>query len=71
VLNQSAALSAEGTSISRQRDLRERKNLPASVLTQMLRVGEAVAVGSLDGGLTQPGVFCFKVPPPDLPPRPE
>jgi type IV secretory system conjugative DNA transfer VirD4/TraG family protein len=54
-----------GASSSRQKALRDRKNLPSSILTQVLRRGEAVVIGSLDGGESMPGTYFLRVPKPE------
>lgn len=56
------SVDSEGHSLSRQQDVRERKNLPTTVLTQVLKTGQAVIIGSLDGGLTNPGTYYLEVP---------
>lgn len=50
VTSQGASLSKDGQGSSSQRDLHERKSLPTEILTQVLRRGEAVVIGVLDGG---------------------
>jgi hypothetical protein len=61
-------LAQEGSSVSKQQELRERKNLPGAILTQILKTGEAVVIGSLDGGRSLPGTFFMRVP--FVPPAP-
>jgi hypothetical protein len=52
----------DGLSMSRNTELRERKTLPTEVLTQVLKSGEAVIVGSLDGSVTKPSTMFLRVP---------
>jgi len=65
VVSRGTSIGKDGTSSSRQRELRERKNLPSTILTQVLKTGEAVVIGSLDGGKTTPSTYFLRVPPPD------
>ena len=53
--------SAAGFSISTQKDLREREQIPTHVLTQMLQLGEAVVIGSLDGRASPPALRFLRV----------
>jgi len=62
MISRSTSFGSEGYSSGRQRELRERKNLPTTILTQVLKTGEAVVIGSLDGGRTRPGTYFLKVP---------
>jgi len=62
VTSEGTSRGKEGLSSSTQKDLRERKNLPTMVLTQVLKKGEAVVLGSLDGGATLPAMRFLKVP---------
>ncbi len=62
VINQGSSVGQGGHGASTQRDLRERKNLPSTILTQVLKVGEGVVIGALDGGKTTPGTRFLKVP---------
>ena len=62
VLSRGTSLGKDGTSSSSNRELRERKNLPSTVLTQVLMTGQAVVIGSLDGGTTLPGTYFLQVP---------
>jgi hypothetical protein len=64
MLSRGLSNSRDGSSLSQQRDLRERKNLPTAVLTHVLRRGQAVVIGSLDGGETVPGTYYMNVPRP-------
>jgi hypothetical protein len=64
IISRSRNFSAGGGSAGQSHELRERPNLPKSVLTQVLRRGEAAVIGSLDAGQTQPGTFFLQVPPP-------
>jgi hypothetical protein len=50
------------TTGGRQTELRERKSLPTSILTQVLRTGQGAFIGSFDGGDTRPGTFFLSVP---------
>jgi hypothetical protein len=51
----------DGMGSSTQQELRERKGLPTHILTQVLTTGQAVVLGSLDGGSTT-GRYFIKVP---------
>jgi hypothetical protein len=62
IISKGRSLGQDGSSISRNRELRERKNLPSTILTQVLKVGQAVAIGSLDGGRTPPSTQFLAVP---------
>jgi hypothetical protein len=62
VVNQGSNIGGQGHGASTQHDLRERKNLPSTILTQVLKVGEGVVIGALDGGATSPGTRFLKVP---------
>jgi len=64
VYERSKSSGGSGASSSTQRSLKDRKNLPSSILTQVLRRGEAVVIGSLDGGVTTPGTHFLRVPAP-------
>lgn len=61
VLSDSTTRSQTGTDYGQQRDWQERKNLPSSVMTQVLRTRQGVVVGSLDGGETS-GTYFLEVP---------
>jgi hypothetical protein len=65
VYSSGGSLSKDGHSINTQRDLRERPNLPSTVLTQVLKRGEAVVIGSLDAGASTPGTYFLRVPKPE------
>jgi len=52
----------DGLSTSRQKELRERDNLPSMVLTQILAKGDGVILGSLDGMKTSPTMHLVRVP---------
>jgi hypothetical protein len=65
MVSSSSSYQAGGKSAGRSQDLRERRNLPTAILTQVLRTGEAVVIGSLDGGATLPGMFFMRVPKPE------
>lgn len=67
VLSRSTSIGKDGSSATKQREMRERKNLPSTILTQVLKTGEAVVIGSLDGGKTTPGTYFLRVPPPPEP----
>ncbi|MFI7543447.1 TraM recognition domain-containing protein [Actinoplanes sp. NPDC049599] len=58
-----ASYQAGGGGYSSQRSLQEHKELPTTVLTQVLPRGFGVAVGSLDGNKTRPGATAFEVGP--------
>lgn len=62
VTGEGTSRSKDGLSTSRQKELRERDNLPSMVLTQVLAKGEAVILGSLDGMRTSPTMHLVKVP---------
>jgi hypothetical protein len=64
VLSRSTTIGKEGSSAGKQRELRERKNLPTTILTQVLRTGDAVVIGSLDGGRSRPGTYFVRIPRP-------
>lgn len=59
--SQGTSQQKDGLGSSTQRDMRERKGLPTSVLTQVLERGQAVVVGSLNGGVSIERSF-LKVP---------
>lgn len=52
---------AQGLGSSTQKDLKERKVLPAHVLTQLVETGQGVVIGSLDGR-QNPSTYFFDVP---------
>jgi hypothetical protein len=62
IVSRSHSVGAGGASAGRSRELRERPNLPPAILTQVLRTGEGVVIGSLDGGATRPAVRFLRVP---------
>ena len=62
VTGEGTSRSKDGLSTSRQKELRERDNLPSMVLTQVLSKGEGVILGSLDGMGTVPAMRLVKVP---------
>jgi hypothetical protein len=62
IFNRGSNVGGQGYGASTQRDLRERKTLPTAVLTQVLKVGEGVAIGTLDGGTSTPSTRYVKVP---------
>jgi hypothetical protein len=62
VRTQSTSIGGDSHSLSLQRDLRVRTNLPTTVLTQVVKTGQGVVIGSLDGGKTTPGTFYLQVP---------
>jgi type IV secretory pathway TraG/TraD family ATPase VirD4 len=51
----------DGTGSSTNTELRERKALPTTVLTQVIQRRQAAVVGSLDGG-NKPKTYFVKVP---------
>jgi hypothetical protein len=61
VTSQGTSSGAQGIGSSSNRELRERKGLPATVLTQLIGTGEGVIVGTLDGR-TRPATYFLKVP---------
>lgn len=62
IVNRGSNVGGQGYGASSQRDLRERKNLPSMILTHVLKKGEAVVIGALDGGTTAPSTRFVKVP---------
>ena len=62
VTGEGTSRSKDGLSTSRQKELRERDNLPSMVLTQVLAKGDGVALGSLDGMATSPRMHLLRVP---------
>ena len=64
IVSRSRSIGAGGASAGRSQELRERRNLPPAILTQVLRTGEGVVIGSLDGGATLPAVQFLRVPSP-------
>ncbi|HRI13556.1 MAG TPA: type IV secretion system DNA-binding domain-containing protein [Verrucomicrobiota bacterium] len=62
VLSRGVSHGKDGTTGTINNELRERKNLPSTVLTQVLKTGQAVVIGSLDGGSSLPGTYFLKVP---------
>lgn len=62
ILSRGSTFGQQGRSTSKQRELRERKNLPPIIMTQVLKTGQAVVVGSLDGGLANTGTYFLSVP---------
>jgi hypothetical protein len=62
IMSRGASVGMQGRSVSKQRELRERKNLPTTVLTHVLKTGQAVVIGSLDGGKSIPGTYFISVP---------
>ena len=61
VTSQGTSSGAQGVGSSTNRELRERKGLPATVLTQLICTGQGVIVGSLDGHST-PATYFLAVP---------
>lgn len=62
VLTHGESLSLDGESYTKTREIRERKALPARILTRLLAKGEAVVIGSLDGRKTRPSIRTIRVP---------
>jgi TraM recognition site of TraD and TraG len=62
VTGEGTSRSKDGLSTSRQKELRERDNLPSMVLTQILAKGDGVILGSLDGMKTSPTMHLVRVP---------
>jgi hypothetical protein len=56
------SMQKDGAGSSTNTDQRERKALPAAILTQSLRLGQAAMVGSLDGKKTLDTIRFFQVP---------
>lgn len=52
----------DGSGSSTNKDLRERKALPAAVLTQTLKMGQGAIIGSLDGKATTDSLRFFQTP---------
>jgi type IV secretory pathway TraG/TraD family ATPase VirD4 len=52
----------DGAGSSTNTDQRERKALPAAILTQTLKLGQAAMVGSLDGKVTLDTLRFFQTP---------
>lgn len=52
----------DGLSSSTQKDMRERKSLPSSILTQVFEKGDAVIIGSLDGSKKRSSIRFAHVP---------
>ncbi|HMD35863.1 MAG TPA: type IV secretion system DNA-binding domain-containing protein [Vicinamibacterales bacterium] len=53
----------DGAGSSTNLEMRERKALPAAILTQVLQLGQGAMVGSLDGKRTRDTVRFFQAPP--------
>jgi hypothetical protein len=53
--------SGDGFTFSIQKDLREREQIPAHLLTQMLQLGEAIIIGSLNGRVDPPRTRVLRV----------
>jgi len=62
LISRGRSLSKGGPAASIQRDIQKRENLPTTILTQVLKTGQAVVIGSLDGGRTIPGTYFLRVP---------
>jgi hypothetical protein len=62
VTGEGTSRSKDGLSTSRQKELRERDNLPSMVLTQVLTKGDGVMLGSLDGMAAVPRMRFLRVP---------
>ena len=60
--SRSISRGSQGSSSGNQKALQERKNLPSTILTQVLKTGEAVVIGALDGGVEVPGTRFVKIP---------
>jgi type IV secretory pathway TraG/TraD family ATPase VirD4 len=67
--SEGASRSKDGVGSSTQQDLRERKTLPTAVLTQVMRRGQAVVIGSLDGNKSEPTTRFVRVSGPATPPH--
>jgi hypothetical protein len=64
VTSHTTSFGGKERSIGSTRDLRVRANLPTTVLTHVLKRGQGVVIGSLDGGKEPPGTYFLQVPPP-------
>jgi type IV secretory pathway TraG/TraD family ATPase VirD4 len=53
VTSEGRSVGKDGQSLSSNTELRERKAVPGPVFTQVLRMGDAVVTGRLDGGRSQ------------------
>jgi type IV secretory pathway TraG/TraD family ATPase VirD4 len=62
VTSQGTSRSKDGLSSSQQKDMRERKNLPTEVLTEVLQRGDAAVVGSLTGSVGRSNLRFLHVP---------
>jgi hypothetical protein len=62
VTGEGSSRSKDGLSTSRQKELRERDNLPSMVLTQILAKGDGALLGSLDGMASSPRMHLLRVP---------
>jgi TraM recognition site of TraD and TraG len=62
VTSQGSSRGKDGLSSSQQKDMRERKNLPSAVLTEVLQKGDAVVVGSLNGSVGRSNLRFLHVP---------
>jgi len=60
--SQGTSRGKDGLSSSRTTDMRERKTLPVSVMTQVFQKGDAVVLGSLDGSSSAARVRFLHVP---------
>jgi len=63
--------SKDGLGSSTQKEMRERKSLPTEVLTQVLSRGQAVLIGSFDGGKEVSTHFVSAADPSNLPNTPK
>jgi hypothetical protein len=64
VVVKGTSVGRDGLGASTQTNLQVRKNLPPTILTQVLKRGQAVVIGSLDAGSSIPGTYFLSVPPP-------
>ncbi|MBA3756356.1 MAG: type IV secretion system DNA-binding domain-containing protein [Nitrosomonas sp.] len=62
VMSQGQQFGGARSQWNEQQQLLGRKNLPPVILTQILKRGQGVVIGSLDGGTTTPGTFVVSVP---------
>jgi TraM recognition site of TraD and TraG len=62
VTSQGTSRGKDGMSSSQTKDLRERKNLPTEVLTEVLQRGDAAVVGSLTGSVGRSNLRFLHVP---------
>ena len=62
LMSRGASQQKDGAGSSTNTEMRERKALPAAVLTQTLKLGQAAMIGSVDGKKTLDMLRFFQVP---------